>query len=376
MSRAQVVDVPVTTQSTTAPATSPAAAVNSILNTTTPVPPTAVPIPATPAAQSTPSNLQPPLIPVPTVGKYEEYQSICRTNDYDTVAFFSDQLKQQRIQLIKDRILKNPTTMSYQLRLMKELADQKKLQELQATASELKAKKLSSPDQRMADAIVAFAKKDKKSARDNLNAILAENPKNVEALKLLAEVYINDKNYFESASIFFDLKKITNKNYDAALCESYVLHGHYPEAENYCFAEITKNKNPFASIFLGVASREQKKFKEAKKYFKNSLKTKETEMGHVCLGEMLDLEKNYAEAAASFEKAIAVVPKSDRARVALAWSFFKNGKRSEASENFLKACNLNSKLILEIRKALKILLDEKSESIATYSQILQKCESF
>ncbi len=368
MSHAQVTGAPAATQSTSAPA----AAVSTILNTATPVPPITQPSSAIPS--TAPTISQPPTVPVPTAGKYEEYQSICRTNDYDTVAFFSDQLKEQRINLIKDRIVKNPKMISYQLRLFKELADQKKMQELQAAANDLKTKKLSGPDQRMADAIMAFAKKDKKSARDNLNAILAENPKNIDALKLLAEVYISDKNYFESASIFFDLRKITNKNHDASLCESYILHGHYAEAENYCFAEIARNKNPFASIFLGVASREQKKFKEAKKYFKNSLKTKETEMGHVCLGEMFELEKNYEEASASFEKALTVVPKSDRARVALAWSFFKNGKRSEAAEQFLKACNLNSKLVVEIRKALKILLNEKSESLASYSQILQKCE--
>ena len=124
-----------------------------------------------------------------------------------------------------------------------------------------------------------------------------------------------------------------------------------------------------------MASREQKKFKEAKKYFKNSLKTKETEMGYVCLGEMFDIEKNYSEAINSYEKAIAVVPKSDRARVALAWSYFNEGKRSEAAEQFLKACALNSKIIVEVRKALKVLLEEKSDSIAAYSQILQKCEA-
>lgn len=371
MSHAQSTGAPAATQS----ASTPAAAVSTILNTANPVPATTTtpPTNAVPPASTTPQTL---IVPVPTVGKYAEYQSICRTNDYDTVAFFGDQLKEQRIALIKERIVKNPSMVHYQLRLLKELADQKKMKELQTAASELKTKKISGPDQRMADAIMAFAKKDKKSARDNLNALLAENPKSIEALKLLAEVYISDKNYFESASIFFDLRKITNKNFDAALCESYILHGHYVEAEEYCFAEIAANKNPFASIFLGVASREQKKLKEAKKYFKNSLKTKETEMGYVCLGEMFDLEKDYSEAATNFEKALSVVPKSDRARVALAWSLFKNGKRAEASENFLKACNLNSKLIVEIRKALKILLDEKSESIATYSHILQKCESF
>lgn len=373
MSHAQVnsnAPNPVTTPAASIPSTTSAppttgsqgAALSTILNTAQPALPTVLPTQIT--------------APTPITGKYEEFQSVCRTNDYDTLAYYNDQLKEQRINLIKNHIAKSPTNISYSLRLLKELADQKKLKDLQTAMIDLKTKKLSITEQHIADATLAFAKKDKKTARDHLNAVLSEYPKNIEALNLLAEVYLNDKNYFESASIYFDLKKITNKNYDEALCESYTLDDHYAEAEDYCFKEIGKNKSPFASIYLGIASREQKKFKEAKKYFKNSLKTKETEMGYVCLGEMFDMEKNYSEAADSFKKALEVVPKSDRAHVALAWAYFKDRKRSEASEQFQKACALNSKIIVEVRKAIKTLIDEKSDSIAAYAHVLKKCESF
>ena len=158
---------------TSAPTTSSqGAALNTILNSAAPASPALVPTPIP--------------VPVPITGKYEEYQSICRSNEYDILAFYSEQLKEQRITLIKNHILKSPTTVSYSLRLLKELADQKKLKELQVAMTELKSKKLSGSEQNMADAILAFAKKDKKGARDRLNSVLKENSKNIEALKLLA----------------------------------------------------------------------------------------------------------------------------------------------------------------------------------------------
>ncbi len=369
LSHAQAPPAPAAAQT---PATSPGVG-------TTPNPAAQVNATGAPGAalNSILNSAQPPIPPgsTVTVGKYEEYQSVCRNKDFDSIYYYSDKIKDLRIGLIKDRLSKNPESTALLLRLLKEFIDQKKTKEAEALMTQLKTKKISKADQQIADSILSFSKGDKKSARTQLNALLVEDPKNTVALKLLAEVYLAESNYFESASIFFDLGKFTGKHFDEELCESYTLDGHYAEAEEYCFKEIARTKNPLPYIYLGIANREQKKYKEAKKYFLSSVKIKESEMGYLCLGEIYSIEINNKEASASFEKAIATMPKSDRAHTALAWNYFNDNKREQALQQFQMACALNPKVVVEIRRSLKKLIDEKSEKITAYSQLLQKCEA-
>lgn len=357
LSQAQITSPPYTPTPTAAP---PA----------TEIPPTATPS----GALNSITNSVQPVIPPAAAGKYEEFQSICRTADYDLAAHYVPQLKNIRISILNERIRANPEAAKPRLKLLKELVDQKKIKEAEAVLRELKAKRISVEDKNIADATYAFLKGDKKVSRDLLNKVVASNPKNIDALKILAEVYKAELNYFEATSIYFDLSKMTTENFDDQLCETYTLDAIYTEAEPYCFKSVAKNKNPFAHIYLGVGAREQNKLKEARKYFNSSLKVKDTEMAHVCLGELSILEKKYSEAIGSLRTATTLIPTSDRAFIALAWALFNDKQRPKALENFQTACVLNKKTIVEVRRALKILLDEKSEHINPYSQLVQRCE--
>lgn len=341
------------------------AALNAITNSVQPAAPGANPTvnPAVPASAAS------------APGKYAEFQSICRTKDYETPAYYSEELKNLRLSMIKAKMKDKPQSISLHLRLLQELIDQRKIDQVQQTLQEIKAKNISQSERNMAEASMAILKGDKKSARDLLNKVLAENPKNIDALKMLADVFAKDSNYYETTAIYLDLAKITGKDYNEELCESYTLDTHYNDAEGYCFRGITKNKSAYASIFLGVGAREQQKMKVAKKYFSDSLKMKDTEMGYVCLGEIQMSEKLFSDAISTFKSGAAKFPKSDRAHVALAWALFTDKQRMLALEQFQKACSLNRRVVVEVRKTLKILIDEKSSDVPKYSLLLQSCES-
>ncbi len=331
-----------------------------------------------PAALNAITNSVQPAVPASAAsapGKYAEFQSICRTKDYETPAYYSEELKNLRLSMIKAKMKDKPQSISLHLRLLQELIDQRKIDQVQQTLQEIKAKNISQSERNMAEASMAILKGDKKSARDLLNKVLAENPKNRDALKMLADVFAKDSNYYETTAIYLDLAKITGKDYNEELCESYTLDTHYNDAEGYCFRGITKNKSAYASIFLGVGAREQQKMKVAKKYFSDSLKMKDTEMGYVCLGEIQMSEKLFSDAISTFKSGAAKFPKSDRAHVALAWALFTDKQRMLALEQFQKACSLNRRVVVEVRKTLKILIDEKSSDVPKYSLLLQSCES-
>lgn len=305
--------------------------------------------------------------------RYAEYQSFCRTHEFDQVQFLSDSIKEKRIQLLQEKIKQEPESAKLKMRLLREFVDQKKIKEADQVLKDIRNLKISSTEINYAEAIYAFGKMDKKAARDILNKLLEEQPKNVDALKLLAEIYKLDANYFEYASIYYDLVKITKENYDEQLCEALTLDSHYADAEKVCSKGAAEGKNPTFAIYLGVAAREKENLAEAQKQFSNSLKIKESEMGYVCSGEISVLQKKYEAADEAFQKAIALNPKSLRAHLALAWSRFSNKDRTQALISFQNACLLNKKAASDLRKAIKILITEKSDLVKNYSIQAEKC---
>lgn len=356
---------PGSTPPTTTPTTTTSAP------STTSIPPTVDPLTGLPTQPAQP----PQVAPVANVNgpKYIEYQSVCRTREYDQVQYLNDALKEKRIQFLADKNRKEPDSIKLKTRLLKEYVDQKKSKDVEQILKEIRPLKVTSQEMQYAEALGALSKGDKKQARELLNKILAEQPNNVEALKLIGEIYKEDANFFEYESIYYDLAKITKENYDEQLCEAYTLDSHYADAEKVCNKGIAEGKNPVFNIFLGVAAREKENLQEAQRQFINSLKIKETEMGLVCSGEVYLMQKKFDKAEELFQKAIKVNPKSLRAYVALAWTFFYDKKQTEALIWFENACSLNKKSISEIRKAVKILVTEKSDLIRTYSSQIEKC---
>jgi lipopolysaccharide biosynthesis regulator YciM len=310
----------------------------------------------------------------PSVGKYDEYQSICRQNEVDTPAFAAAEIQQKRIDLLNEKIKQTLSANKLKLRLLKEIVDQNKAKEAEQYYVKLKEENLSEEDTKTADALFATIKNDFKKAETILSKILIDNPKNTGALKYLAEIYLLDNNYFESATAYLDLEKLTNEKYPAELCEIYTLDSQYKEAEKFCKKAIQKdNENPYPFINLGISQRERLNYTLALEYFKRSVKIKKTEMGYTCLGELYYIKEKYPTATLLFKQAAKISPNSARAKLGLAWAQLKSKNYTDSLSSFKEACSKNKNSKIEIRRAFKILNSEKSAYAKQFADLAQNC---
>ncbi len=329
--------------------------------------------PLLPVLKSITPSITPIILPpVPNI-KYQEHQSICRQNGFDSIFFLPEATKLQRLKMIQDKVKSEPTKIAFKFRLFKEFIMQRNLKEAQQIFEDIREGKTSESELAMLQGALAYLKKDTKKARDFLNKALQLDSKNIEALKWLAEEYKTETNYFEASTIYYDLMKLTSENQNENLCEVLTLDAHYTDAEPLCLKGDSEKKSPYFSVYLGVAARERGNLKEARKHFLSSLKIKPTEMANVCLGEVFTLEKASETSEKYFDAAVSVNPKSTRALLGLAWAAFSNKNRLKALENFKAACGLDKKTIVEIRKALKIILEEKSDLAPRYIEQVQRC---
>ncbi|MBC7421014.1 MAG: hypothetical protein H7328_09835 [Bdellovibrio sp.] len=307
-------------------------------------------------------------------GKYEEYQSVCRYNHFDNVFFLSEDLKNKRVKLLQDKITTGKDVNRFRLRLFKEFIDQHKDKEAQTVYGNLKKSKLNDVENNLADGYLLFMEMKLKKAQTSLEKVITAEPKNIEAYKFLAEIYKEQKNYFEAAQIYQDLNKQNSGGYYEQLCEILIIDSHHADGEKACSkAVVEKPASPYPLIYLGISMREKDILKDAYEYFKESLTVKETEMGLTCLAELYFMENKFPLAILNFKKSIDISPQSTRALIGLAWSQLKNKSTDESLETFKKICTLDRKLVVEIRKAYKVLNAQTSPDAKKFAEQIQHC---
>ncbi len=307
-------------------------------------------------------------------GKYDEYQSICRFNEYDLPSFEEPQEQQKKIDALNDRIKSTLINPRLKIRLLKEYIDQGKNSEAEKFYQKFKEEKISDVDGKMADAIFALVRKDYKRAESLLASIVLDDGKNKDALEYLAEIYKTDGNYFESAAAYYDLAKLTKENYDLQLCEVLTLDSQHSESDKVCKKAAQKySTNPYPLIYLAISQREKLNYSDAIQRLKDSLWRKQTEMGFTCLAEIFYIKENYANAVELFNRASKISPNSARAIHGLAWAQFKDKKMTESLETFKLACKKDRRVKAEIRKAFKILTDQKSNMAKQFADLAQNC---
>jgi len=307
-------------------------------------------------------------------GKYEEYQSICRENLYDKPSFFSVEVQQQRIDELKEKIKSDKAPMKYKLKLLKEYIDQGKKLEAEQQYVSIKAEKTNEVANKIAESLMSMFRQEVNRAESTLAKVVIEEPKNVEALGYLAEMYTSNQKYFEAASAYFDLIKLTKENFDLQLCIIHTLDSQHKDAEKFCRkANQYSDKNPYPYIYLGVSQREQTHIDVAIQNFKESLRRQQTEMAFSCLGEIYFIKEKFSDAVKLFQRALKISPKSYRALTGMGWAQIKEKKPMEALESFKRACTLNRSVAVDLRRAFKILNEEKNPQARLFAEQAQKC---
>lgn len=343
-----------------------------VINTIS-TPPATSPI-SSPAGRTNAPTNKSPTEEIEKPGHYEEHQSICRKNEYDSPATLSPEQKNKRIEEIKNKIKTDPKQVRFKFQLLKEYLDQKDKSEATSYVNQLKNEGLDSANLVIATQALGVFEKSKLNFEKELLKITTENPKNIEALKFLAEIYKSQEKYSDVIAIYEDLTKITKVRYDEQLCEMYVLESYFKDAEQYCANAIKLNpKNPFPYAFLGVLFRETQKDQQAIESFKQSLRLGKTEMALVCLGELSTLKKDHKTAAEYYKQAQQVKPMSLRAIVGQAWAELYANKYIEALNSFKNSCAKDKKFLVEFRKAAKYLNEKKNAYAESFITEAQKC---
>ena len=308
-------------------------------------------------------------------GKYQEYQSLCRLNEYDIIKYYVADIKKRRAELLKEKIAgAGDGAVKLKFRLIKEYIDQDESALIKPIVESLKKVKLSIYDNSYLNTLVFFSDRNYPAAIGLLNQMLVENKKNVEVLQFLGELYMLVGNYFEASTIYEDLNKITDNAFLVQLCETSVLNSLNAEAEQLCLDASNKfPENPFPVIFKGISHREREESKRAVFAFQKAVGLKPTEMGYVCLAEAFFMKGSLAEAAENFQNALNVVSKSARAMLGLAWTQLKLRNYSDSIAAFKKACLVNVKYEADIRKAIKQLAEDKSREVKLFMAAADSC---
>lgn len=322
---------------------------------------------------SFPPGSRPPQLNIPPA-KYTEYQSYCRSNDFDAESALSAEQKQKRLDILNKKIsadAKNPVVAAA---LVKERLQNKDLK--LAENDFLKYKDILKPEDKLIiEVSLDVLKKSTNSAAIKLEAFLKDNSKNLKVLSKLAEIKKLQGLYSEARQIYFELNQINKTaDYSKELCELYSLDSLQRDAESACLSAATKYPNdPYPEVYLGIAMREKEKYAEAQAHFESSLKKKKTEFALTCLGELFALKKNIDKSISYLSQSIESNKNSYRAQLGLAITYFQDKKYDLALNHFKEVCRIKPGDTSEMRRAQKILADQKSTYWEKYYQETQKC---
>jgi tetratricopeptide (TPR) repeat protein len=330
-----------------------------------------LPVPVTPAAAAGTTTS----VPTTVSSKYAEYQSYCRQNDFDEALIYSPEQKIRRMNLLTEKLKKNPDSKLVINTTIKEYLTQKEPKSAELFFYKNKSN-LSQKDIVIWESEFDVQKKLPAAAVTKLENYIAENKSSKRALLKLAAVRKGMEYFSESAEIYKDLQAADKSaDYSAELCEVYTLDSHHKDAEKNCLLASARHpKNPMPEVYLGISYREQELFDESQKHFEISIQRRPTEFGLTCLGELFYLKKDAKKTLEYLHKAVSKNKFSYRAQLGLALAEFNDRKYIEALDHFKQACVLGQKDTLEMRKSHQILEEQKSAHAAKYYDEIQNCK--
>lgn len=290
-------------------------------------------------------------------GKYSEYQSYCRSNNYDPGFEYSRYLSDDPV--VKD---------------IKKMIDEKKYFDAEKY---ILAHRQTLGEQNYYQSIILVygLKRNFVEAFSWIDRVGSEYKNDFSIKRLAAVVYELQNNFMEAKIMVQDLYKATkNTAVLEDLCRLNTLDSQHKDAEVSCDTARRKLPSNFlVPIWLGISYREREMYKEAKLEFENSLKIRPSEFALTCLAEIESIRKNKNEALNYFNKAIEFNPKSMRAQLGTAKLYFEQNKFDKALEHFISSCNLGVKDRIDFRKAYKELTIQKNPIAEKYISAIQNC---
>lgn len=319
------------------------------------------------------------LAPAISPGKFEEYQSICRTREFDKLKYqskdnFKAKVTENKLKAQNYMAQKSNINLMDGYQILQDLLNYEDLATFRDLLAFLRKQKLTQADSDILNAFNGLGVKNMRSAREAFMKVLETDPKNEFVLISLAEVFIKEFNFFEASAIYEDLNKYKKNNYLPELCETMVLNSLNADGEKICLQAARKfPDNPYPLIYAGITHRERETMPQASNFFKRSLNIRATEMGYACLAELSLLDDKAEQAIEYFKLGLQQSPLSPRALLGLAWTEIKNRDFKGALETFKKACKVSPSYEVEVRKAYKKLSTEKVAGAEKFMQLAQNC---
>lgn len=355
------------TQQTAAPAgTQPPANVLNSIQTNTSTAPAATPPAGAPG--NLVNNVQ------KTPEKYAEHQSTCR-GEIEQDKKLSAQEYATLIKLSLKDFEELKTVQGFE-DILNIYIQQNNTDEAYAFLNKEK-KILNKSEEVVFEARILHAKGRFNQAAVKLENFLKEVPNDINSLLELTKAYRSLKNYYDAKVALQDAIKATKKK-DVRLikdlCIIEVEDSNHTDAAEACKLAVNQNpKDPIPLIYLGISLREKTEYQEARKNFERSLRIKPSEFAYSCLGEIMYLQNDYKNSQDAFRKATEINPKSGRAALGTALTFYTQKEYDKAITYFIKSCEIDKKNIVPFKEAYNSLKSTKNPEAENYFQAIQKC---
>lgn len=316
-----------------------------------------------------------------TTGKFAEHMSICRSREFDKIQYRSQELLQAKLKELDGKTEALLAAESIDPRqafvLLNDLLEYDSMTNFDQLVSNLRLRKLGATDTHRLNAYAAYSKHNYREAITHFQSVIDEEKGGIDefSLRVMAEIYAKESNYYEAATIYEDLNKLRKDRYLRELCESMVLNSLNADGESTCLSAATKYpSDPFPLIYAGITYRERENLKRARDLFRRANNIKATEMGNVCIAELSLMENKIDDAVKYFKLSVAQSPRSARAVLGLAWAQIKALNFDEALGTFKQACRLNPKYEVEVRKAYKKLTEDKVPDAERFMKLATSCQ--
>jgi len=415
----------------TPPSVDPALSVVQSIQVTPPVAPSVAPVTPTPSGVPVTPSVTPSSPPTTVNGKPDtsppklnEKDTACKKRwilptEEASVQKKTDkqlEIEKKRVELLKEKIRKNPTQLKLVVRLAKEFYDQgdyektglllwKQIDRLDLNDMALLAKSHQKAGQlidmrkvaelmigkndKFAESYLLLAQtydlknsKEKELAKNNFIKAIELESNNVEAILKLVEIYYSESNLYEARTLLSDMlkKNPENPQLTSALCEVLSLDSLHDDTRRVCPQAIRLAPEVVDNyVYNGISYKETETWPEAHKWFQTAVdKFPTSEFALICLAEAQQQKKDTVGAYKSLKAAHQAQPSSNRALLAYAKASFDLKKLDEALEGYAILCARNKNYAVELRRAIQDLRKSsfKNDETARFEAALRTCGFF
>jgi len=183
-----------------------------------------------------------------------------------------------------------------------------------------------------------FRRGDVPGALAMVEEVLKENPDNVRALMLQAEIFDSQKKVAELSVILGRLRKLAPEDPEVMMFAGKVYYNNdmVDDALDAFGRVVQKDPDEFVALdYMGSIYLDRKDYARAEEYLKRVLEIRQLDTVYFKLGIIREIQEQYPEAIANYEAALHLNPLHQQARERIAQIYVKQKSMGKAIDEFL-----------------------------------------